>query len=134
MGLFQTVKDSYFLSKCVAQVNHVSPAGASLADDFCADNKIYFLAFRDKGHEYNMAVNMACLYITENAEQVLKQHANLTTSARSVVIASNYCLDFIARWPSSEYAPAFADAVAKFLEFTRNNPIAKELGTIGARR
>lgn len=134
MGLFQTVKDSLFLSKCVAQVNHVSPAGASLADDFCADNKLYFLTFRDKGHEYHMAVNMACLYMTENPEGVLTHNQDRSKGARSLIIASNYCLDFISKWPQSELTPAFAAATAKFIEFAKNNPIAKDLAMVAARR
>jgi hypothetical protein len=134
MGLFQTIKDSLFLSKCVAQVNHVSPAGAALADDFCADNKLYFLAFRDKGHEYQMSVNMACLYMTENPDGVMKNNSDPVRGARSAIIASNYCLDFISRWPNSELVPAFAAAIAKFIDFSKNDPIAKDLALMAAKR
>ena len=129
MGLFQAVKDSFFLSKCVGQVTHVSPQGAALADDFCADNKLYFLAFRDKGYEYQMAVNLACIYMTDNPQGVLNHHKDFNVGSRSLVIASNYCIDFINRWPASEFTPAFAAAVSKFIEFTKNEPIAKNLAT-----
>jgi hypothetical protein len=105
-----------------------------MALDFCNENKHFFLLFRNQGYEFDMAVNRACLYMTENPDLLLRFHEDLATSSRSLVIASNYCLHFITRWPESGLTPAFSEALTKFLEFTKNDPIGRDLGMLTAKR
>ncbi|MDP3006628.1 hypothetical protein [Methylotenera sp.] len=69
--------------------------------------------------------------MTENADQIMKRNVN---AAASLKVASNYCLDFIAQWPNSEFTPAFAAAITKFIEFTKNDPVAKDLAMMATAR
>lgn len=133
MGIFQSIKDSLFITKCITQVQHVLPDSYQLADQFCTSNSQYFLIFRDKGQSYDSAVNFACMFMLDNPARLIRINGNSESGTQSLIIASNYSLMFLARWPHSEYAPAFTAALAKFVEFTKNYPVAKDLEVIATR-
>lgn len=117
MGFFQGIKDTLFLTKCATQLQHVIPDVVT-ADQFCNDNAMFLLYFRDQGKPFEAAVNLTCITLLHKMRE-LTQEQNLEESSRTMMIASTYAMKFISRWTQSEYTPAFSAALEQWLENTK---------------
>lgn len=126
-GLFQKIKDGFFATKCIEQIKHVMPNAE--AEKFCTHNLLYLTTCRDKGMNFDAAVNFTCMVILNNAETMLAP--DKTHGLESLVLASKYAVMFVDRWPSAEQSPAFLQALEKYIYYINNNPIVKDLERMG---
>ena len=123
MGLFQSIKDASFLSKCVTQIKHVLPDSDHLADEFCITTQPFLLAFRDKGADHGDAVNMVCLMILDRVETFRENDDSKMSRGRALVTAGNYCASFAERWPSDKYSSVMMQAASAFASYMRTHQI-----------
>jgi hypothetical protein len=124
MGLFQGIKDSLFISKCITQFKQVLPASAQHAEQFCNTNSEFLLENRDRGASAGQAVDYLCLFMLDAPDNNMLKRTG--QGAESLIHASNYGMAILATWPNTSYAKAFREALDNFIEFTNNTPIAKD--------
>lgn len=121
MGLFQNIKNTWFLSKCGVQIKHVMGDATPFVDDFIQSNQILILGFRDKGHSFDEATGLTCLYMLHNPQKVIEYHNDRFTSNQAFMLAAGYCVSLAERWPNHKFSPAVGDAIASYSRFTKGD-------------
>jgi hypothetical protein len=124
--LFKTIKNALFLSSCSTHVVQVLPSSSNYASEFSHTISPFLLAFKDKGFKYADAVNATCVLILENTATFI-EGPNGEARVRALAIASNYCMNFIQRWPGAESERAMATALAIYIESVKQHPLVKSM-------
>lgn len=110
-----SILDSRYISECVGQLSAMSPNNSQHAEQFCTENAQLLLENRDEGFSVDMSVGFACVMLLDSPAKKMESSTGL--AGLTLIIARDYAMASIARWPSSGVSSLYKEALENFSKY-----------------
>ena len=121
MGIWQNIKDVMFISQCAGQLKEMSPNHAQHAEEFCTENAAHLLRNRDQGYSVDMAIGLACIMMLDLPARKMESTTGL--AGMNLIIACDYAMASIARWPSSGVSSSYKESLENFSKYMESQTV-----------
>ncbi len=121
MGLFDGIRNQFFLSQCKSSFLEILPRHEGV-EEFIEYNSAFLVQLKTKGATAQSALNMIVIALLRHPEDSLKK---TDKAGEWLVIASNFAMSFVTRYPQSEFSNHFMSALEVFSQWS--NEEAKKL-------
>lgn len=110
MGLFDGIRNQFFLSQCKFKFLEILPQQEGV-EEFIEFNSAFLIELKMKGASAHSAVNLIVMALLRHPEDSFKK---TDKTGEWLIIASNFAMSFVTQYPKSEFSSHFMQALEEF--------------------